>query len=243
MRSSLAALTFATGWFVAAGITSPAPAATLNVDLEGGHAPTVGPPDGNVAGTFTGIGPGGGGTWNALTALDHGAGAGVNGTYNNQTVFDPTNAGSDNPSYVAAAGPFVYSNGGTASGISVTLANFVSADDQTPGQPGPYGGGNGNKLLDAYLVQANSNGAATVTISGLASGGKYDVYAFGSNGARRGLRSLRWVGVRPTRQPPCPRQARPRFYRGATTRSSQASSPWVETSSSRWLAIPDMAWG
>ncbi len=183
MRSYRINLIVATGLvaFAIQAAVAPAASLNLNVDFLGGHIPPAAPPNGNVSGLFTGAGPGGGGTWNALTVLDHGGGAGENGTYNNQTVFDPSNAGSDNPSFIAAAGPFVYSNGATASGISITLANFVSSDDQTPGQPGPYGGGNGNVMLDSYLVQTNP---ASVTISGLTSGGLYNVFVFGSNGGQ-----------------------------------------------------------
>lgn len=136
----------------------------INVDINGGHA------GGNVSGTFSGVGPGGGGTWNSLTILDLSAGTGVNRTFTGQTINDPGNPSP--PNYdTQVSGPFVHTDGSTASGLTITTASFNSADDNRAGS---------NALLDDYLVQNNNTGAASLAISGL-TGSFYDVYVFGSN--------------------------------------------------------------
>ncbi len=137
----------------------------INVDINGGHA------SGNASGTYSGAGPGGGGTWNTLTILDLNAGTGVNRTFTGQTANDIGNP--NPPNYdTQVTGPFVYTDGSTASSLTITTAGFNSSDD--PGGP--------NALLAAYLVQNNANnpGSAVLTISGL-TGSQYDVYVFGSN--------------------------------------------------------------
>lgn len=64
---------------------------------------------------------------------------------------------------------------GTPSTVTLTLTSFISADNFTNG---PYGE---QELFDGYVVMANSNGPAQMTIGGLVPGSAYQLFVFASN--------------------------------------------------------------